>query len=100
MNDKKQTSRRQFIAKVLYSAGWIGVIASFGQFLRIVIQYLYPQKKMGTWFFVTTVKKFNQGSSMNYTTPNGQSVVISRIGKTGKASDFIALSKYLSSSRL
>ena len=73
----------------LYS---LHLILPLMQLVRITLQYLYPRSRPGRWFFVTTVGNFMKGKSMNYTTPEGQSIVISRIKDEGSIGDFIALS--------
>ena len=87
--DKK---RRKFFTFLFSVMALIGVVASFGQWMRIVVAFLYPHKKKGRWYFVATTKSFTRGGSMEYKTPEGQSIAISRIGLTGTAKDFIALS--------
>ena len=107
-------SRRRFLNISLAAGILIGLIASFGQFVLIILRFLHPKEKSGTWAFVSTlkrltsrnqtkkeesdhrmvaeVKEFENKNSMQYKTPDGQSVVISRIGNSGTVKDFIALS--------
>ena len=85
-------SRRKFFVSLLSGVATVGILACLGQWMRIVLAYLYPKKKAGHWYFVTTVNDFNPGHSMEYKAPDGQSIAISRLGKSGTAKDFIALS--------
>ncbi len=88
----RSLSRRKFLTTSFVIVMLFGVLASIGQFFFIVLQFLYPKKKKEYWFFVTTIKKMSLGKSMEYVTPEGQSIVISRIGSTGHVKDFMALS--------
>ena len=93
MEDRREKiPRRRFLKLSLNTALFAAVALPFVQFARIVIRYLYPVDKGERWFFVTVVEAFQKGRSMNYTSPEGQSVVISRTAQAGTAADFIALS--------
>ena len=85
-------SRRKLLTSLIGGMAVFGAIACFGQWMHIVFFYLYPKKSAGRWYFVATVKNFNPGQSIEYNAPDGQSIAISRIGRTGTAKDFIALS--------
>ena len=85
-------SRRKFFISLIGGMATIGTLACLGQWMRIVLAYLYPQKKRGHWYFVATIDNFNFGQSMEYKAPDGQSIAVSRIGKNGTVKDFIALS--------
>ena len=85
-------SRRTLLRYGLVTLSLSGLLTSFGMFLNIILKYLYPQKKIGQWFFVSIAKSLRVGQSLRYTTPQGQSIIISRIKESGGAKDFIALS--------
>ena len=85
-------TRRKVLTSLMGGMALVGVAASLGQWMRIVLAYLYPRKREGHWYFVATVEEFHPGRSMEYKTPDGQSIAISRMGREGVAKDFIALS--------
>ncbi|MCY4643934.1 MAG: Rieske (2Fe-2S) protein [Bacteriovoracales bacterium] len=85
-------SRRQFFknsSRIFLAAA---IVAPLGMFGQMVIRFLYPKKRSDHWFFVSTTAKFEPGKSTTYKTPEGQSVIISRVKETGTVDDFIALS--------
>ena len=113
--ETQNPSRRKFLNISLIAGTLIGLIASFGQFILIILRFLHPKERSGDWAFVSTLKRFTAKkqskvkkedtqrlvaevkdfktkNSIQYKTPDGQSVVISRIGNSGTVKDFIALS--------
>ena len=91
-DQREKIPRRKFLKRVFNTALLAAVALPLLQFARIVVRYLYPVDKGERWFFVTIVEAFRKGQSMNYVSPEGQSVVVSRTGEAGTAADFIALS--------
>ena len=87
-----RSSRRRFFTSFLTGALAVGLAACAGQFLTIVLRFLYPRKKKGNWLFVQALGDFPHGVSFSYLTPTGQAVLISRTGTSGLVDDFIALS--------
>jgi phenylpropionate dioxygenase-like ring-hydroxylating dioxygenase large terminal subunit len=69
-----------------------GLVAGYGTFAGIIARYLFPESDERQWQFVTDLRSIRKGDSLTYLSPGGQRVVITRIGDTGEADDFIALS--------
>lgn len=69
-----------------------GIVAGYGTFAGIIGRFLFPSSDTRQWQFVIDLQSVNVGDSLTYVSPSGQRVVISRIGETGNATDFIALS--------
>jgi len=85
--------RRTFLgaASGLAMAG--GLAAGYGTFLGCAGRFLYPTVgEPRAWMFVSDLKGFPGGTSLDYTAPDGNRVVIARRGETGTAADFSALS--------
>jgi nitrite reductase/ring-hydroxylating ferredoxin subunit len=70
-----------------------GLLAGYGTFASILGRFLFPgRSRQADWQYVATLSSVVQGESLTYTSPAGQRVVISRMGNSGTAEDFIALS--------
>lgn len=82
-------SRRGFLGTASTAAMAGGLIAGYGTFFGYAGRFLYPAAPTRTaWMFVTDIASFEVGTSMNYRTPAGASVVITRQGEE----NFLALS--------
>jgi len=85
--------RRGFLSRV---SSWLmlgGLLSGYGTLFGFAFRFLYPSGRNDSeWQYVTDLAGFASGSSMTYTTPAGQKVVISRLADKGAAEDFIALS--------
>ncbi len=90
--ENRGPSRRKFLNISLTVGVLSGLALSFGQLVLIALRFLYPRTRGGSWLFVVPLKSFKMKTSMPYKTPDGQSVVISRLGDSGTANDFMALS--------
>ncbi|MCA9059501.1 MAG: ubiquinol-cytochrome c reductase iron-sulfur subunit [Planctomycetaceae bacterium] len=95
--DEKEKSagspRRSFLSRVssLFMAG--GLLSGYGMLAAFAGRFLYPHRlEDRVWQYLTDLKSFQNGGSMNWTAPAGNKVVVSRIGDHGTAADFIALS--------
>ncbi len=85
----EKPSRRSFLGAASATAMAGGLVAGYGAFFSVAGRFLYPSAPTRTaWMFVTDVKRFKVGSSMNYRTPSGAAVVVTRQGE----GEFLALS--------
>ncbi len=69
-----------------------GIVAGYGTFAGIIGRFLFPSSDTRQWQFVIDLQSVHLGDSLTYVSPSGQRVVITRIGESGNAADFIALS--------
>lgn len=69
-----------------------GLVAGYGTFAGIIARFLFPDSDARQWQFVTDLRSIHKGDSLTYLSPGGQRVVITRVGESGAADDFIALS--------
>ena len=86
--------RRNFLAHAASIAMAGGLIAGYGGFGLIAGRFLYPAGgAMTRWMFVSTVDRIKPGDSIDYRTPAGAGIAVTRLGDSGTIEDFIALSK-------
>ncbi len=86
-------NRRSFLERLstFFMAG--GLLAGYGTFAAYLLRFLFPGDNHQTgWQYVASLSNVPVGSSMTYTSPAGQRVVISRLGSEGNVNDLIALS--------
>ncbi|MHC4958000.1 MAG: QcrA and Rieske domain-containing protein [Planctomycetota bacterium] len=91
MSEEQGTNptRRSFLGAASTAAMAGGLLAGYGTFFGYAGRYLYPAKPDHTsWMFVIEIDRLEVGASMNYTTPAGGRVVITRRA----AEEFKALS--------
>ncbi|MDA0832148.1 MAG: Rieske (2Fe-2S) protein [Planctomycetota bacterium] len=89
----EEEPRRDFIAKSSSAVMAFGLVGGYGCFGSMMGQFLFPSH--GTekiWQFVRDLAGFAMGESMTYSSPAGETVVISRTGDSGTETDFVALS--------
>ena len=85
--------RRFFLIRLSSALMAFGLAAGYGMFATLLGRFLYPARAAErTWQFVATLPGIQRGTSLTYTSPAGQKVVITRIGEEGTVEDFIALS--------
>jgi nitrite reductase/ring-hydroxylating ferredoxin subunit len=86
-------NRRSFLSRAssLLMAG--GVLASYGTLGVMAGRFLYPSKPRAlAWLFVTEVDRLPKGEALQYNSPAGQPITITRQGEAGTSDDFLALS--------
>ncbi len=82
--------RRDFLS---WCAMLTGLIGGYGMFAFDAARYLFPGANNSVaLMFVTDLPSIKVGDSMNYRSPAGQNIVITRLGDAGTEQDFIALS--------
>jgi Rieske Fe-S protein len=87
------TDRRDFLSRASNVAMVAGLVGGYGAFGAVASRYLYPARPdEGSWQFVADLGQLGQGDSLLYRAPAGETVNITRGGRTGTAEDFIALS--------
>lgn len=92
-DDEPQANRRSFLSVSSSVAMAGGLLAGYGTLAAIAGHFLYPARAQErVWLFVVEASKMQPGDTLNYQTPAGQIVTISRQGNTGTAEDFLALS--------
>ena len=91
--DPGSTSRRTFLGSATAIGMGGGLLASYGTFFVYAGRYLYPSAPPQTaWLYVTRVADLKVGQSLNYRTPAGVRIVITRKATRGVVEDFLALS--------
>lgn len=89
---KPPTRRRLLILGGKLAMG-CSLAASYGTCAAIAGRYLYPAgPRPTTWLFVIAVDRLTPGAALDYTTPLGEAVVITRPGAGATADAFLALS--------
>ena len=85
--------RRSFLTRCSSALMTLGLAAGYGMFGWLIGRFLYPSRaRDGAWQFVRELRQFPAGEAVSYTTPTGQTVVITRVAESGTEEDFIALS--------
>lgn len=93
LKDSIDPGRRNFVMGGSFFAAVGGLFVSYGAFAGHALRFLYPAKTNDLrWLYVGNVDAIDEGSALDYKTPQGASVTIARQGSTGSAEDFIALS--------
>jgi Rieske Fe-S protein len=70
-----------------------GLAAGYGTFGVMLGEFVYPAGGSNRgWLFVCTVDQLKSGEAMDFVTPAGAKIVITRSGGGAEAADFLALS--------
>lgn len=86
-------ARRSFLGRWASALMAFGLAAGYGMFATLIGWFLFPTRPSGkSWQFVVDLPGVKAGQSLTYVSPAGQRVVITRIGESGAAEDFVALS--------
>jgi nitrite reductase/ring-hydroxylating ferredoxin subunit len=90
--DSDQSGRRRFVtAGSLIMAG--GLAAAYGTFGVMLGEFVYPSGRGNRgWLFVCTLEQLASGEAMDFVTPAGAKIVVTRLGSGVEAQDFLALS--------
>jgi nitrite reductase/ring-hydroxylating ferredoxin subunit len=89
----RNLERRTFFSKVVTSSFVVGLVASYGTFAGMALQFLFPSRSLKKgWLYVTEVGRLKAGESLSYESPDGSKVAVARQRDSGTVSDFIALS--------
>lgn len=92
-DSEEQEPRRDFLRKSTGLAMAAALVAGYGRFASMAVEFLYPSAPPEEeWQFVASVETFRSGDSLSYRAPRGDRVAITRQGESGNAEDFIALS--------
>lgn len=86
--EKGDVGRRQLLKQVTTAAMFGGLAAGYGYCGSVGARYIYPRDKPRTRLYVTDLASLPTGESMDYKTPGGARVAITRRSET----EFIALS--------
>jgi cytochrome b6-f complex iron-sulfur subunit len=82
--------RRSFLSLVAMALGLTG---GYGMFVGLAARFLYPAKPPSRgWMYVAHINDLDQGGSLLFSAPNGQSISVTRLAVSGAVEDFIALS--------
>jgi Rieske Fe-S protein len=88
-----EPDRRGFLSRLSTIAMAGGMLASYGTLAYFAGKFLYPsQGRKLAWMFVAQADKLKVNDTLQFTTPAGQTVTITRQGSAGTAEDFLALS--------
>lgn len=90
--ERDPRERRRFVtASTLVMAG--GLAAAYGTFAVMLGKFVYPAARGNRgWLFVCTVEQLASGEAMDFVTPAGAKIVVTRLGNGVEAQDFLALS--------
>lgn len=89
----RDPERRKFLRTASSIAMVGGLAAGYGTFAAYAGRFIYPAKGQDkAWLFVTQVRGMNRGDSIEFRTPAGAPVTVTRQGNRGKVDDFLALS--------
>lgn len=85
--------RRSFMSAASSAAMAGGLAAGYGAFAAMAGRFLYPARpQRAEWVCVAPVRSIRQADSIPFTTPAGAALNVTRLGDSGAASDFVALS--------
>lgn len=91
--NENDTDRRTFLSRASSVAMASGLLAGYGTLTYVAGKFLYlnePPKV--AWLFVTEAAKLNVNDTLQFQTPAGQQVTITRQKADGNIDDFLALS--------
>lgn len=88
-----ETTRRGLLERLSSWMMFLGMAGGYGLFGVLAARFLYPARPtaMG-WLYVADLARFPVGESLQYQTPAGEQVLITRQGEETAATSFIALS--------
>lgn len=85
--------RRRFLTNASRAAMAAGLVGGYGGLAAMAGKFLYPPAAdEGLWQFVTEGESLEQGDSLRYQAPTGETINVARQGNSGSVEDFIALS--------
>lgn len=85
--------RRIFLATASSIGMAGGLLAGYGTLAYMAGRFLYPSGAgKRVWLFVNKVDAIGDGEVVQFETPSGQSIAITRQGTSGTVEDFLALS--------
>jgi Rieske Fe-S protein len=91
--EKHGADRRGFLKNASKAAMAAGLVGGYGGFAIVAGRYLYPSRSNEVmWQFVKEVDGIEVGEAIRYRGPSGEAINITRMGRSGGADDFIALS--------
>jgi Rieske Fe-S protein len=92
-DEQQGADRRDFLKRASKAAMAAGLVGGYGGFAMVAGRYLYPARSNEVmWQFVKEVDGIEVGEAIRYRGPSGETINITRMGRSGDASDFIALS--------
>ncbi|MBS0265186.1 MAG: ubiquinol-cytochrome c reductase iron-sulfur subunit [Planctomycetes bacterium] len=84
------SDRRSFLSMLTMALGLSG---GYGALALMAARFLYPAKPPARqWMYVAAIGGLEQGGSVLFSAPNGQSISVTRLAEDGVVEDFIALS--------
>lgn len=70
-----------------------GLAAAYGTFGVMLAEFVYPAGGGSRgWLFVAAIDRLAVGEAMDFVTPAGAKIVVTRVGAGDQAQDFLALS--------
>ncbi|MGE3314382.1 MAG: ubiquinol-cytochrome c reductase iron-sulfur subunit [Planctomycetaceae bacterium] len=82
--------RRSFLSSL---AMYTGLASAYGMFVAFAGRFLFPARPVPkAWMFVAELARMPSGASLQYVTPSGHHVSVTRLSEKGNVDDFIALS--------
>jgi len=90
---RQEEPRRTFFQRVSSWLMGLGLLGGYGTLAAMAGRFLYPARpEPRGWLFAAEARRLEPGASMNYVTPTGDRVLITRQSEGETAEDFIALS--------
>lgn len=91
--DGSSEPRRSFLST---TSGWLmtaGLVTGYGAFGAMLGRFVYPTgSRNREWQFVCTVDSLKPGDALDFISPAGTKIVVTRQGPGTDAADFLALS--------
>ncbi len=88
-----EAPRRSFLTTTSGLAMAAGLVAGYGMFGAMLGRFVYPTANRNRrWCFVCTADSLAQGEALDFVSPGGTKVVVTRQGPGTESGDFLALS--------
>lgn len=93
----EQLDRRGFVHAGSQAAMAIGLCGGYGTFAALAGRYLYLKRDDNEWLFVSDAKSITVGAALEFVSPTGVQVAVTRVhplgdGESDGAGNFLALS--------
>ena len=84
--------RRDFLKLVSTMTMGGGLLAGYGMFAKLAVEYLYSADENSVWQFLGRTTEFKIGDARQYATPSGAKIVVARQADGDAPEAFAALS--------
>lgn len=91
--DRPESDRRTFLSLASTAAMTTGLVAGYGTMIHMAGRFVYSGAPADEqWMFVAKVSEFKVGEAVQFASPAGEKISITRLGEAGTEKDFLALS--------